>query len=74
MKVTAEIFNPITSTKKFKSGDVGVIVSGSWEGKHILRTYEGFVLLEDPELTWQKTADFPVQQLSKGTKIILEVE
>jgi hypothetical protein len=77
MKVT------ISSTTRFaihpeqmKHGQIGKLVSGTfYVGKYLLRTYSGFVLLEDPGVTWTCfSAEVRIELLPVGTLITLEIE
>lgn len=62
---------PLITVQNLKMGDIGVHKDG-W---HVLRTYDGFVQLEDPNCTWEDSAQFELTEiLKKGDSVLLTIE
>lgn len=57
-----------------KVGDLAVLVGTEDDGEIILRHYEGFVSLSDPQATWGMHMDLPCRKLKPGTVITLTVK
>lgn len=59
-------------------GDIAEIFTSpldSYNGKHVFRTYSGWVCLERPGATWTNSApSFEVDILPKGTQLTLTIE
>jgi hypothetical protein len=83
MKVTSQSTNTIES-RMMLPGQIGVVTKDKFYiGKHLLRTYDAVVLLEDPVHTWTDHDNggrimlwpsFEVTILPPGTKVTLETE
>jgi hypothetical protein len=75
MKVTVEELPRITDARDMEIGQIAKIESGltAYSG-HILKTFFGFVLLENPRVTWVTLRAVLVSILSPGTKVVLEIE
>lgn len=67
--------SPSINCQLMEIGDIAVILSGAGGiGLTLMRTSSGFVILEDPHLTWSHMAsDFVVRKLPKGAQITLTV-
>lgn len=77
MKVTIENRSVRTiPAKDMKVGQVGIFktLMGCYNEQIVVRMYNGYVLLSDPEKTWSGFSNnIIVELLPVGTKIILEV-
>lgn len=82
VKVTVDNAVAIVRSDNMQIGDIGLIIdSGARNGTVLLRTFSGYVSLNNPRKTWyspqgESSYDpkFDVQLLPKGTRVILEVE
>ena len=65
----------LTNAQDLKTGDLLEIVEGSFKGEIILKTYECFVQLSDPNNTWGLgTPGLIGRKLLPGERITLIVE
>lgn len=56
-------------------GQIAIIrENGIYDGHYLMRTYMGFVSLNDPSSTWDRSINFAVERLELGTVISLTVE
>lgn len=64
------------NTTGMKVGDVAIILSkaSGYLGHFLLRAYNGFIDLNDPQHTWEKGVFLEVKPVPKGTKIVLTVK
>lgn len=75
MIVKSQLETNTVDASCMKCGQIGVIKAGIRYTGHLLKTFSGFVLLEDPALTWcEKLTGVVVVLLPKGSIITLEVE
>jgi hypothetical protein len=73
--------NPIPSQsiscQNTKIGDMMEIVGSNHEmylGRILLKTFNGFVCLQDPSETWDNKSTFQVKLLNPGDQVILTQE
>ncbi|KKN03048.1 hypothetical protein LCGC14_1111710 [marine sediment metagenome] len=71
-KIVGEVSNPVIGCSGMRIGELAWIVEDR-PGDILLRTYSGFVSLEDPEQTWDSTPNFKVKLLAPGTIVQLKV-
>ena len=65
----------LTNAQDLEIGDLLEIVEGSFKGEIILKTYECFVQLSDPNNTWNlSTSGLLGRKLLPGESITLTVE
>ncbi len=65
----------LTNAQDLEIGDLLEIVEGSFKGEIILKTYECFVMLSDPNNTWNlSTSGLLGRKLLPGESITLTVE
>lgn len=62
MKVEMKESNVSVSLDNLLIGEMGKILSGGIVGHIILRTYEGYVDLSNPEHTWSGNPDIKVER------------
>ncbi len=76
MKVSVNENIESVSASAMKIRDIAQIVSGAYRGQCIMRTYSGFVVLDDPSTTFSVSAPmtFTVRILPPGTTVTLTVE
>ena len=73
--LTVDDKNPRKSrTSDMNTRDIGIITEGGYINNIILKTYDGFVSLSDPSVTWNSDPNVSVRLLKPGQKVILEIK
>jgi hypothetical protein len=64
----------VIKAKDMCVGQVGEVLEHPYHGHLVLRSYDGFVSLDHPQITWTRACTLDVRVLPVGTKITLTLD